>query len=318
LVIYFLYNNYQISKNIPPLKKYISKINGSKSNLIQIDAQCAKYDDSLFYTLRPGQCNYKNLEFDTSYQINSQGLRDDDKSLDKPEIIVLGDSYAMGWGVEQDETFASLVEKSTGLKTLNTAISSYGTARQYLMLKRQDLSNLKYIIIQYCANDHSENRVFTEAGNKLAITKESQYLKLVTKQEKKLKKRRPFRMSSIVIRELVRDIKKSMGTKNSNPITLEKVSSKEEFDDLSIIINQIQELTNRGVEIILFEAHIGYDNLDSEIFNYYESNKMLNLKVFDSKEILNKEDYFIIDAHYNSSGHQKIANRITNIIKGNK
>ena len=42
--------------------------------------------------------------------INALIIQHDENSLDFPEIIFLGDSYAMGWGVEQEENFSSLLE----------------------------------------------------------------------------------------------------------------------------------------------------------------------------------------------------------------
>src|SRR5690349_19547199 len=93
---------------------------------IQYLPACAKYDSQLTYTLKPGSCRFSGREFDTTVTINSLGVRDDEQSLNAPQIFVLGDSIAMGWGVQDDETFASLVEKETGIKVLNLAVSSYG------------------------------------------------------------------------------------------------------------------------------------------------------------------------------------------------
>src|SRR4029077_3494943 len=73
--------------------------------LIQFDPQCAQYDAGLTYTLKPGTCTFENIEFRTEIHVNRAGLRDEETSLDAPDVIVLGDSHAMGWGVEQDRTF---------------------------------------------------------------------------------------------------------------------------------------------------------------------------------------------------------------------
>jgi hypothetical protein len=128
--------------------------------IIQFDPSCARYDPDLFYTLRPGRCEYRSREFSTHYEINRIGVRDDAASLEAPDIIVAGDSFAMGWGVEQEETFAQLIERRSGRRVLNTAISSYGTVREMRMLDRVDLSRATHLIIQYCANDVWENIPF--------------------------------------------------------------------------------------------------------------------------------------------------------------
>src|SRR5262247_1177276 len=63
-------------------------------------AECGRYDPRLTYMLRFGGCHFTNVEFDTDIKVNSFGLRDDEDSLKDPEVIVLGDSQAMGFGVE--------------------------------------------------------------------------------------------------------------------------------------------------------------------------------------------------------------------------
>lgn len=85
---------------------------------IQFEANVSKYDPELFYTLKPGKGRYESFEFDIPLYINSKGLRDDEKSLMKPKIIFLGDSFTMGWGVGQEESFSSVFEKKTRLNTL--------------------------------------------------------------------------------------------------------------------------------------------------------------------------------------------------------
>lgn len=54
------------------------------------------------------------------YSINSLGVRDDEAALNNPEIVVVGDSQAMGWAVGREQTFPALIGKQTGKKILNT------------------------------------------------------------------------------------------------------------------------------------------------------------------------------------------------------
>ena len=135
---------------------------------------CIRYDQELSYTLRPGHFVFSNVEFAVAYEVNSLGLRDDEISLQAPDVVVVGDSHAMGWGVYQEEGFPELIEKATGLSVLNAAIASYGTAREMKILERINLSNLKYLIIQYCQNDYGENQALIENGNILPIMSEAE------------------------------------------------------------------------------------------------------------------------------------------------
>src|SRR5436309_11914338 len=107
-----------------PIRSCVEELYRSERHLIQFSPDCAQYDPRLGYRLRPGRCRFANREFATTYMINSRGLRDDETSLHEPTVIVLGDSYAMGWGVEQDETYPQVIERNLGVKVLNAAISS--------------------------------------------------------------------------------------------------------------------------------------------------------------------------------------------------
>ena len=73
----------------------------------------------------------------------------------------------MGWGVEQDEAFPSVLEELLSRKVLNAAISSYATAREFGMLERIDLSRARYLIIQYASNDFEENLLYAAQGNRI-------------------------------------------------------------------------------------------------------------------------------------------------------
>lgn len=131
-------------------------------NVIQVMPECAVYDARVTYTLKPGRCVFANREFRTEYRVNSLGVRDDETSLTQPELVVLGDSLAMGWGVEEEEAFPALLERATGMKTLNAGVSSYGTVRELRLLERVDRSALKMVILQYNDNDALENSQFVE------------------------------------------------------------------------------------------------------------------------------------------------------------
>ena len=137
-----------------------------RRHIVQLDERTARYDPELLYTLRPGQFTFSNVEFSTPYVVNSLGVRDDEGSLAQPEIVVVGDSYAMGWGVQQSESFPEILERRTGRRVLNAAVSSYGTVREMRMLDRIDLSRATTIIVQYALNDFDENAAFLKNGNR--------------------------------------------------------------------------------------------------------------------------------------------------------
>lgn len=137
-----------------------------RRHIIQMDERTARYDPELLYTLRPGQFTFSNIEYSTPYVVNSLGVRDDERSLAQPEIVVVGDSYAMGWGVQQSESFPEVLRRRTGRRVLNAAVASYGTVREMRLLDRIDLSRTTTLIVQYSSNDFNENDEFLKHGNR--------------------------------------------------------------------------------------------------------------------------------------------------------
>ena len=174
LAIIFL-TKARLLNNFPSALSMIRQIYTDSRDIVQFNNNCSQYDARLYYKLKPGECDFKNIEFSTKLFINKHGLRDDEESLIKPEIIVLGDSHAMGFGVEQQQTFANLLEKNLATKVLNAGISSYGSAREFLMLQDLDKKALKYLVIQYCNNDYSENKEFVDNNFSLKISSKASY-----------------------------------------------------------------------------------------------------------------------------------------------
>jgi hypothetical protein len=144
-------------------------------DIIQYNPQCADYDATLGYVTKPGECIFKSREYQTRFLTNSLGLRDDEDSLIQPAVAVIGDSYAAGWGVDNYQVFPFLIETGTNLKTINVSVSSYGTARELMLLNKVDTSQLRHLIIQFCGNDQEENIAFVNNRGTLPVMTKEKY-----------------------------------------------------------------------------------------------------------------------------------------------
>lgn len=154
---------------------------------IQEHLEFMEPDPELTYRMRADvSFAYRQTEFATTIRSNSRGLRDDEASLHGPEVIALGDSYTMGWGVEGDETYAQVLEAETGLRVLNAGMSSYGTAREATLLGRLDTRRLRGVVVQYFFNDYGENRAYLEAGGNLPVTPWQEYVQTVVEGRRRL------------------------------------------------------------------------------------------------------------------------------------
>jgi len=164
-----------------------------RRDIVQLDTGRARYDAELLYTLRPGRFTFANIEYSTHYDVNSLGVRDDEASLVQPGVVVAGDSYALGWGVQQDEAFPQVIERKTGRRVLNAAVASYGTVREMRLLDRVDMSRATTLVIQYCSNDFAENEQFEQRGNRHVPSSEQEWLDAVAAQQRAARYR-PLRM----------------------------------------------------------------------------------------------------------------------------
>jgi len=109
--------------------------------------------------------NWQSTTFDRKLTINSKGLRDTEHPYAKPEgvkrILVLGDSFAWGYGVADEETFSSVLERlfaereGTRWEVINTGVSGWSTDQQYLFLREEGLRyEPDIVLLAFCsAND---------------------------------------------------------------------------------------------------------------------------------------------------------------------
>src|SRR5207247_1403713 len=63
-------------------------------------------------------------DFDITVSFNRHGFRDgkDTATGTRNNIFVAGDSFSIGWGVEESERFSNIVEKQLGIPVYNIAI----------------------------------------------------------------------------------------------------------------------------------------------------------------------------------------------------
>jgi hypothetical protein len=72
--------------------------------------------------------------FGVEYRTNSVGARDVERSRtsSRPRVVVLGDSFLEGWGVEESQRLSNRLEAATGFEHLNFAMAHFGPYQAYL------------------------------------------------------------------------------------------------------------------------------------------------------------------------------------------
>lgn len=273
---------------------------------IQFDAKCARYDPQVTYTLRPGECTFANLEFNTVVRVNRAGLRDDEQSLDAPEVIVIGDSHAMGWGVQQDETFPEVIARETGATVLNAAVSSYGTVRERIMLDRVDTSRLRTLIVQYSDNDVVENYVFKQDGDRLPITGEAEYQDIV----RYYASQRSYYPGKYVFRLFMKFSK--LERTEPDQLQIPRVSTSEEIGLFLNALENAGKTPLNSVRVIVLEVSQDFAPARTFIEALAETRQV---ETFDTTAVLTPADFFVLDDHMTAHGHAALGGALAALIR---
>lgn len=121
-------------------------------------------DPELIYVPVPGAQRARTPEYDVVMTITPEGVRaqpplaaDGLSEL----VVIAGDSFTVGLGVGDDDTYSAQLQRDYGRRTVNTGVVSYGTARELWRLRRLGLlEQASVFVIQFCSNDAEENHEF--------------------------------------------------------------------------------------------------------------------------------------------------------------
>jgi hypothetical protein len=133
----------------------------------------SEWDPNYGWRNRPGARGFFSTpEFRFEIQVNSLGHRGPETARAKPpgtfRILGLGDSFALGHGVDVDSCFLSVTERelerraamSGGgrIEVLNAGVGKWGTAQEYLYLTREGLGlEPDLVVLAFCVDNDFEN-----------------------------------------------------------------------------------------------------------------------------------------------------------------
>ena len=296
---------------------------GYGRNIIQNLPDCVTFDNRLLYKPRDGACEFNNAEFKTV--INSKdGARINPYLNEKPTVIILGDSYAQGWGVNDDETTAAILTKKYALPTLSLGMSSYGTAREVEALRRylkQNNQHPKYIVIMYCNNDWEENIAYLKNG----FTEKTQidYRKLFEFKGSPSLMEMPYKN----IWANVKSFRYGLGMWfKTIPFGDEysyihgpdrSVSINEQMNTFKSVINQNIDLFKSSKIIVTgFYGWAAQDKFSIELSKNPYLADGSRLEVMQNKLI--SRDYYQFDGHMNQLGNEDLARNIASLLNNHK
>ena len=298
-----------------------------QEDILQFDSRYAVYDKALYYTLKPDTAfTFQNIEFTDVYRTNRLGLRDADSVLSEPVVACLGDSYTMGWGVGQEQSFPARLGAMTGLRVVNMGVASYGTAREMINLGRLDKSALRWVVIQYCSNDREENERSKKNGYKLPISSRGSYEGFV-RASALSRVYFPGKYFLMIANYFLKSRINRLHAVFALPWERKDGAVEQEEQAgifLDLLYHSSIDFKKVGVVVSMMDD---YDNMRGDFLRAvgrlamqspYREKFAGSLHLLDVSSLLKGEDLYILDVHFRASGHEKIAAAIRDIIKGGR
>ncbi len=119
-----------------------------------------RYDELLGWAHREGASGtLRHPDFEVRVEISEQGFRDrpypQERVPGQSRMLVLGDSFSWGFGVERQEILWEILEaRHPDWEIINSAVSGYGTDQQLLFLERRGLDfRPDVVVLQIHPND---------------------------------------------------------------------------------------------------------------------------------------------------------------------
>lgn len=286
--------------------------------------------------------SFHNREYDTKIYTNSSGFRDDEESLKDPDILILGDSFGFGWGVNNNQTCERILENSCNARVLNMSVPAYGTTQQFLLLRRWALSNKlsnKVAIFLFCKNDLRDNFGY-EVGPWSALEVEEGTLKFLKAKESDFmnhfyiynsKKRRIMRtlrrisyiadFTEVLILRVQQKLSRFFKGEDPNKLK-EKLYEANKYQVFDLIVKEIKAFAKKeNINIVfvyippIMYAGGGDDSLLFSKVKTILSNA--HFPLIDLRNTLLEDDYYRYDGHWKPSGHYKAATEIKRFLVEN-
>src|SRR3989344_1096256 len=137
---------------------------------IQSETRIIAIDDFVFHHVykKNMETQLVSREYNISFKTNSLGLRNaeiGDKK--KPRILMLGDSFTAGGGVNGDETFSWLLERrlNSTAEVINAGVDSYSPILEYNRLEKELIHLMpNLIILNYDMGDIQDDYYYEQSA----------------------------------------------------------------------------------------------------------------------------------------------------------
>lgn len=229
------------------------------------------------YSEQYGSVIYPNVKmidqvrgkFKFIYTINAAGYRGKmtpvSNRYEKKNIVLLGDSYTFGMGVNDGEEYGSILNQRLGhdYNVINLALGGYGLTQQIRVFYEQgQLFKPNIVILQFCSNDPEDNFankvteiqndrfVFKNTNNNAAWVKK--YLSRSIIQKSELYNLLRHGIYRLLRKRTVSDA----GIKNRTPggANTNSITSQEEFYN-NLLDLFAKDLSGQGIKLVMISVN---------------------------------------------------------------
>ena len=290
---------------------------------------------------------WKRPEFDVTIAHDSDGFRRQEfqkqASACQRNVFVFGDSFTWGWGVNQGEVFTDRMNRTMPAYCVyNYGINDTGTVVQYVAFDTEVKKKVKpgdTVVVMFFKNDFDDNtsgkKLHAEIVNGQVLTQNSRkpfnsrgfnaikgnsyfinfidfkinWLKLVNSRKKEMKKAKLLTLLGemdnryIITKHFLKSFKETSADLNANLMVVYIPGQTELLE--SKIIDQNKAEDDRGYRAALFDIAKSLDieviDLLPAFLKYKKNNKNVPLT-------------FVVDNHWNPTGHDLVSQIITDHI----
>lgn len=292
---------------------------------------------------QPGQEGvFENPQFRTFVRINQKGLRDREHSYERPNntkrILVLGDSFAWGFGVDESDRFSELLETSLGVDVVNAGVSGYSTDQELLWLKSEGIKyDADLVILIFCGNDIIHNHmelVYTiyykpkfiiEEGKTILKSRRAPTIGLKAKFIYFLSQHSA--LANLFVHRyfnLLSSYKKFKDNLHkTNPSVFRTSPTKKSFELTIMLLDEMNNIAKlKGAKFMIVATDRWWHSPSGETYqDFIDTLKASGFLVLDVESMpgFNPTDMLIPhDGHWSIAGHQFVAEQIENFIESHR
>ena len=301
-----------------------------------------QYSDIYGWEIKPNLNKTLVIPDRTSFvETNSMGFRDYEhnisKSQNKYRIIILGDSFTWGYGVDNNQTYAKLLETyDKKIETINLGVPGYGTDQEYFTLMNKGLKyNPDLITLMYQISSDVADVNTISIGTKNILWQKPKFVVdnngslvltnyPVPKEFASSETKKTSFIKSFALYGFLRDNLLSIPIIREFLIDRFHIGRYYDFEERYTIVYKIfyklsQELAFRKIKFLVIIMPDGGQvkgiiSNKSIYFmeNYFKKDNIEFIDMYDRFKGKSDKFYFKIDGHINEEGNKKVAEAIYN------